>query len=253
MDKKSIKQENNYDVDIKELSFEEEALMWTSYRYCIGRHTYVSSLAYYIAKKYYNLLSENRLEFTASDIRNEIEMHLRFLPGHVSYDGNVSKEDRRPLEDMLEYWSNNNIDSVEKILSIGEIQIYHESYGVGVPHQYRIVSKEPNVREYISQMEIDDLIPWANLASLFDKKHYKKVKFTKNGKEYEIIAFESWTQDTKPIDGNNKYCETIPWKYQKIYVPVDEFAKGTGHTIYIEPNTITSVEDFNATIDSNND
>ena len=35
-----------------QLSLDEEMLFWTSYRYCIGRHTYVNSLAEYMAKKY---------------------------------------------------------------------------------------------------------------------------------------------------------------------------------------------------------
>ena len=59
-------------------SMDEEMLMWTSYRYCIGRKTYVSSLASYIAKKYYPILSEQRMLFTAQDIRNEIEDHFNW-------------------------------------------------------------------------------------------------------------------------------------------------------------------------------
>ena len=54
-------------IDKEKLSINEEMLMWTSYRYCIGRKTYVVDLAYYIAQKYYKLLSDERMRFTAED------------------------------------------------------------------------------------------------------------------------------------------------------------------------------------------
>jgi hypothetical protein len=229
------------------LSYEEEALMWTSYRYSIGRHTYVAELAYYMAEKYYNLLSDERMEFSAEDIRREILSHLENFPGHVEYDFNVSKEDRRPLEDMLQYWSDNSIDTLEKILSIDKIEIYHEGYAKGLPHKYRVVTKEPNTSQYMSQMEIDDLIPWANLASVFDKKNYKLVHSKYKGKEYSIVAFESWHHACKQSDDKKGFYQDIPWKYEKIYVPVDKFVSGTKNTTFIDPDTIISVEDYDGT------
>ena len=44
----------------KKLSLDDEMIFWTSYRYCIGRHTYVTSLADYMAKKYWDLLSDGQ-------------------------------------------------------------------------------------------------------------------------------------------------------------------------------------------------
>jgi hypothetical protein len=60
---------NKKEIERERLSLDEEMLMWTSYRYCIGRKTYVTSLASYIGKKYYNLLSDERAEFTLKDIK----------------------------------------------------------------------------------------------------------------------------------------------------------------------------------------
>ena len=54
MRKKSIEKE--------QCSLFEEMLMWTSYRYCIGRHTYVTSLAGEMAQHYYNRLSDESNE-----------------------------------------------------------------------------------------------------------------------------------------------------------------------------------------------
>ena len=61
-----------------ELSLDEEMLMWTSYRYCIGRKTYVNSLASYMAKKYYPLMSASQRQNAAFDIRRTIGDCLQF-------------------------------------------------------------------------------------------------------------------------------------------------------------------------------
>ena len=58
----------------------EEMLMWTSYRYAIGRKTYVSCLSYEIPQHYYKKLSKERREFIANDIRREIANHLICMP-----------------------------------------------------------------------------------------------------------------------------------------------------------------------------
>ena len=82
----------------KELcSLDEEMLLWTSYRYCIGRKTYVSSLAGYMAKKYYPILSKNGLENNAFDIRRCILDNLQFSPFNFQYEGTVPTKERKPL------------------------------------------------------------------------------------------------------------------------------------------------------------
>ena len=56
----------------------ERMLMWTSYRYCIGRHTYVVTMADEMAEHYYNRLDDAEKLHTAIDIRREIMTHLRY-------------------------------------------------------------------------------------------------------------------------------------------------------------------------------
>ena len=46
----------------KYISVDEELLMACATRYCIGRQTYVTSLAPYIGKKYYPLLSDRKIQ-----------------------------------------------------------------------------------------------------------------------------------------------------------------------------------------------
>ena len=57
---------------VEHCSLFEEMLMWTSYRYCIGRHTYVVTMAYDIAQHYYNKLTDEQKEHAADDIRQQI-------------------------------------------------------------------------------------------------------------------------------------------------------------------------------------
>ena len=78
----------------QEISIDEEMLIWTSYRYCIGRKTYVSTLAPYIGKKYYDLLSDERLDFMARDIRSCIYDQLRFNTVSFNYEGSVFEKER---------------------------------------------------------------------------------------------------------------------------------------------------------------
>ena len=232
-------------IDKEKLSINEEMLMWTSYRYCIGRKTYVVDLAYYIAQKYYKLLSDERMRFTAEDIRKSIADCLSFKPCSLRYDGTVSYCDRRPLEDLIQFMTDNKIDSEEKFLEIDNIEIYHDTYKEGAEHKYRVQNKTVNTRNYVSQSDIDDLIPWAKLAACFDKSNYKKVHVNFNNEDKEIICFESWVSDTQPIPEQPGCYKIWPWHWKKIYISVDDFVAGRNHG-YIASEYITSVENYNA-------
>ena len=98
----------------KELSIDEEMMMWCAYRYAIGRKTYVSALAPYIGKTYYDKLSDNRLEFTALDIRRSIADCLRFGRPGFEYEGIVSDDERNPLSDYVSWITKNVNDFVFK-------------------------------------------------------------------------------------------------------------------------------------------
>ena len=228
----------------KELcSLDEEMLLWTSYRYCIGRKTYVSSLAGYMAKKYYPILSKNRLENNAFDIRRCILDNLQFSPFNFQYEGTVPTKERKPLEDLLTFITDNHIDSMEKILEISKVSVYHDSYKEGEPHKYRIDRTEPEARRYISQMDIDCLIPWMNLASLFDTDGHKIVHIEYDGKEEDVLAFESWTADSIECEDSPGYYRNWPWHWKKVYIGVDRFIQRGEYCGYIAPEYIKDVKD----------
>lgn len=242
---------------VEAISTDEEMLFWTSYRYCIGRKTYVSDLAYYMAKKYYPLLSDGRLEFAANDIRKEIEDHFRFgMMFTLHYAGSVSYEDRKPYEDYIEFLMSEIVkeggteeEIKDNILKIKDVEIYHESYKKGESHKYHITYQaEGNSREFVSALDLADYLPWAKLAALFDKKHYKKVYVDDKGEKREYVCFEMWVDDYIPVEDKPGYLKWWPWHYKKVYISVDHFLKYGKTAGGIFPDScITKVEDYDAT------
>lgn len=224
-------------------SLDEEMLMWTSYRYCIGRKTYVSSMAGYIAKKYYHLLNDDRLEHSARDIRNCILDSLRWSPFDFNYDGTVPSEERKPLEDLLTFMTTNNIDSEEKVLGVEKVTVYRDSYARNEPNRYRVTNKCPEVQRHVYQNDIDVLRPWMNLASCFDKKNHQLLHVKFDGKEEDIIAFESWVIETKECEDSPGYYRMNPWHWKKVYVSVDDFVNKGEYAGYIVSDYIESIKD----------
>ena len=86
----------------------EEMLMWTSYRYCIGRHTYVTSLAGEMAQHYYDKLTDERMEFTAMDIRKEILDKLQWLPFNFRIHRMYNEDPLNPIDALLTFVQNEN-------------------------------------------------------------------------------------------------------------------------------------------------
>ena len=218
-------------------SMDEEMLMWTSYRYCIGRHTYVSSLAPYIGRKYYNLLSDERLAFTANDIRDSIKDALGFR--FFEYDWSIRKN-RKPLDDFFN-WINSNIYHNEDWNGIHSILCY-EKDGEIQYDVHRGNCKTPERYEH----DYSDLIVWETLASLFDKKNHKYVKVkTTNGEEETILCFETWTKvlvPTKQTNGIMHLYEAVPWKYKKCLKSVNDYLAKGERAGYLNEEYIVSIE-----------
>ena len=198
----------------KELSLDDEMIFWTSYRYCIGRHTYVNSLADYMAKKYWDLLSDDQKRHAAQDIRECISDTLRIGPPNMEYEYTVPREDRRGLEDLLDVFAKENITNPEKIKSI---KFYKKNYKETTPVEYEI-------EEYISPRQmlgisfnLNDLTPWMRLAELFDIDNHKVI----NGHK----VFESYREKLEPVD--DKYYRAIPYQYEKCYIDVESYINGS--------------------------
>lgn len=223
----------------EKLSIDEEMLIWTSYRYCIGRKTYVSSLAPYIGKKYYDLLSDERLDLMARDIRSCIYEQLRFNVVSFEYEGSVFEKERNALGDFLT-WINENIEKDSDWASIKEIICYKDSYSVDAPKKFEI-RKSDRVTLNFFQGDFEDLLIWEKLASFFDKKNYKKVLVEFNGKEEEILCFEVWQRDLEETGEQGVYLYK-EWKYRKVLISVENYAKNGERAGYLNSKYIKSIK-----------
>ena len=92
-------------------------------------------------------------------------------------------------------------------------------------------------------MDIDCLIPWMNLASLFDTDGHKIVHIEYDGKEEDVLAFESWTADSIECEDSPGYYRNWPWHWKKVYIGVDRFIQRGEYCGYIAPEYIKNVKD----------
>jgi hypothetical protein len=223
----------------QEISIDEEMLIWTSYRYCIGRKTYVSTLAPYIGKKYYNLLSDERLDFMARDIRSCIYDQLRFNIVSFHYEGSVFEKERNALGDFLT-WINENIGKDSDWLGIKEVICYKDSYSEDAPKKFE-VRKSDRVTLKPFQSDFEDLMIWEKLASFFDKKNYKKVLVDFKGKEQEVLCFEVWQRDLEETEERGIYLYK-EWKYRKVLISVENYIEKGEGAGYLDPKYIKSIK-----------
>ena len=229
------------------LSIDEEFLVCAAIRYCVGRKSIASVCeADYIAREYYNRLSQGRLEFLAKDIRVCIEDQLRFMPFTFTYSGSVSYEKRLPLEDFISFMDTLK-DPEKELQDMSNIEVYCESYRDDAPKLYRTSTANYRRGHMLSQYDIDTLLPWQRLAALFDKKHYKKLVVNYNGEESERLAVVSYVCDTAECDDEKGVFRMLPWRYKKVYMFVDDIASGrVNHPMYVLDEYIVSVEDVDA-------
>lgn len=202
------------------LSLDEEMLMWTSYRYCIGRQTYVTSLAPYIGRKYYQLMSDSQAQHTTEDIRNCIADVLNHGTLTFQYDGTVSRDERDSLSDFLT-WINDNVVSEKDLIGIDTIECFKENYKQGSTKQFFVTKMNHHeLQKY--ETDFSDLLEWYKLSSLFDRKSHVNVLVNYNGKEEWIECFYSWRK-TCVKDNDGPFYRQVPWKYEKVLYGVDHY------------------------------
>jgi hypothetical protein len=193
------------------LSDYEEDLIWMSYRYCIGRHTIAAhSHAGEIAKHAYAKLNPVRRNFFAFDIRREIESKLNFGYPAFRMETYLEREgsfEYRPLEKFIEFINGKPWEDLKKYSTI--------TYTGDGNYDVAEAEKLPSyATEFSLKSDIDDLLVWMNLASLFDDASHHKSKFKNpnTGEIEEIEYFESW--------------RSTDWSkntWEKILVPIDRY------------------------------
>ena len=215
----------------------EEMLMWTSYRYCIGRHTYVTSLAGEMAQHYYDKLTDERMEFTAMDIRKEILDKLQWLPFNFRIHRMYNEDPLNPIDALLTFVQNENINSLEEFAGYANLE-YDAHRGT-----YVFDKKTPTIKSFFSASDIDELIPWENLAACFDKKNHKIVTTEYESKTETHRCFKSWKRKSVPCEDKPGYYKYSEFGWEPVWIPLDSFLAGNQYR-YIANEYITKVEDI---------
>lgn len=228
----------------KQLTTDEELLMCAAYRYAIGRKTYISTLAPYIGQKYYPLLSDERAEFNAMDIRRSIRDCLMFNTPSFEYDGTVMDKERNALSDYLT-WINGNVDDKEDLQGIQKIVCYKDIYKDDAPKKFDVVRGMRKTRECF-ESDFSDLLEWETLASLFDRKNHKFVHAVRKNKCDIIRCFYAWEKELVPT--NEKKREYIvyahvPWKYKRVLKGVDNYLELGNRSGHVIEDLIVKIED----------
>ena len=221
----------------EQCSLFEEMLMWTSDRYCIGRHTYITSLAGKIAQHYYNRLSDERMEFTATDIRREIYDKLQWLPFNFNINRMYDSDPFNPLDALLTFIQKNSIDTIDEFYKYANLEYDAHT------DEYKFEIKKPTIKSYFSSSDIEDLIPWENLAACFDKKNHKIVTTEYEGKTETHRCFKSWKKVSVPCEDKPGYYQTSELGWTPIWIVVDDYLKTGNTNRYLIDEFITKVED----------
>lgn len=183
-----------------ERDLNDEIMMFTSYRDAISIRDNEREFAYAIGADYYKKLSDERLEFTAKDIRSSLCDAMFGEPYNMTYASDYYPYDAKdPVEDFMWALENFGLDSQKKIAEIKGIRV-SQSKGntkVSITMKGSIIDSYPKV----SEVDIDNLVAWDTVAKLFDKRNH----VIKNNKRYVSI----FIKDKKR-----------PWKWDKRDVPV---------------------------------
>ena len=222
----------------RKCSIDEEMLMWTSYRYCIGRKTYVNTLANYIASHYYHILSDERKQFTSKDIKDCINQVLSLSTPSLRYNGNVSYDNRDGLDDLIKYL-NENVNEEKDLIGIQSIEVIQKSYTN--PEKYYETSPL-NRNRTILDFDLQDLLIWYNLAQCFNIKDYKKVWYKTDSDEASVLCFKTWMN--KYIESEEGFHYRSRFKYEERYIPVNDYLSNPSIIRYINPESILKIEDY---------
>lgn len=215
----------------------EEMLMWTSYRYCIGRHTYVTSLAGEMAQHYYNKLSDDRLEFTANDIRREIYDRLQWLPFKFNIHRMYDSDPFNPIDMLMTFLEKYDVKTMDDFLTFSCID-----YDVHTD-TYLFENRTPTIKSYFSISDIEDLLPWADLASCFDKKNHKMITVEYNGEKSTYRCFKSWRRISVPCEDKPGWCRAAEFGWEPVWVDIDSYLKAGNTNIILNSDFIKEIND----------
>ena len=197
-------------VDLRN-RLQESDLIWYSFHYAIGRHTYAASHCHDIVQYGKDVLSPERKAFTALDIRRELS--YRF---HVGFNFKISYElegKHDPVDYLMVFLQQNKIYTDEQLAKYRRIEVAKNSDGVITYHTEKATEKE-SYRMGVFSMNFWDYLGWADLASYFDPDSHKRCRTKYKGVERVIEYFDSW------VSGEQSTTEL---SYHKVKRPIESY------------------------------
>lgn len=216
-------------------SFFEEMLMWTSYRYAIGRQSYVESLADEIPQHYYSRLSPDRRLFTAEDIRKEIMSHLSCMsPFSFKIRRMYNDDPYNPLDALFAFYNKENVTTERDAWKYSSVEYdaHTDTY------TFDMIAGEPALNTWINRNTLNNLASWDRCASCFDTDHHVFV----NGVEY----FKSWKPKTITVDntegktGDDKLyniCIKADFGWEPVWMELNTYLKDGEYSRYMDDAT----------------
>ena len=178
------------------------------------------------------------MEFTATDIRGEIYDKLQLLPFNFRIHRIYTNDSLNPLDGFLTFIQKNNIDTIDELYKYTNIEYNAHT------DEYNFEIKKPTIKSYFSVSDIDDLIPWENLAACFDKKNHKIITTEYEGKTETHRCFKSWKKVSVPCEDKPGYYKVSEFGWEPIWIVVDEYLKTGNTNRYLADEFITKVEDI---------
>lgn len=213
-------------VDLRN-RYRENDLIWLSRNYAMGRHSYAASHCEDIMTYSNEVLSPERKEFMALDIRRELADHLRWQSFFFDVPMGI-EETHSPLDLFLRFITENGLDTEDKIKEYSHIQVVAAPDGSIF---YR-TEKKPQERAWFNAYSsIDDYLGWDELASYFLPSCHKKCRVRYEGKESIIPYIDTW------VSVHNREGRI---RYERAKIPIDRIPSGF-HRTYLNEKYI--VED----------
>ena len=168
-----LKMENKVTISSRHI----EDFIWMSYRYCIGRHTGAAANHAETIHKLLvdnpDLLSEERKEFMAKDIRQSINDVIKWKNNVTS--GFTSKDIFSELLYSVDYYHTETHKYNWHVYSTESVEI-----------SPRIEAVEPWES---FESEYTDLIGWVRLANFLDKSCHKEIIIEYDNDHYDYIGY----------------------------------------------------------------
>lgn len=218
--------------DVVDLSnrWMEKDMMWYSIHYALGRKSYAGSHCHDIVRYGREVLSPERREFCAYDIRREISWHL-----NISLSFHLRLEAERwlnPIDLLMRFMLENDIRTDEQLAMYKWIEVKEGDWG---DISYKVVEYEEEEKKRCSVgllSDIDALLDWDDLAKYFDPKFHKRCKVKYKGEESVVEYFDSW---------ECRYGEPDAFPFQLVKKPIDKYEQNPSCCTYINEEYI--VED----------